>query len=33
MKIEKSWHEKIKEEIAKPYVQELKQFLEREKLF
>jgi uracil-DNA glycosylase len=31
MKIEKSWHEKLKEEIAKPYIQELKQFLQAEK--
>lgn len=31
MKIEKSWHEKLKEEIAKPYVQELKRFLQSEK--
>lgn len=31
MKIEKSWHEKLKEEIAKPYVADLKEFLEQEK--
>lgn len=31
MMIEKSWHEKLKEEIQKPYVKELKEFLEKEK--
>jgi len=31
MKIEKSWHEKLKNEINQPYVQELKKFLEEEK--
>lgn len=31
MKIEKSWHEKLKEEISKPYIAELKGFLESEK--
>lgn len=30
MKIEKSWHEKLKEEIAKPYVVQLKEFLTKE---
>ncbi len=30
MKIEKSWHEKLRGEIEKPYVQELKRFLEAE---
>ena len=29
--IEKSWHEKLKEEIQKPYIKELKEFLEKEK--
>jgi uracil-DNA glycosylase len=32
MKIEKSWHEKLKEELQKPYIQELKNFLEKEKV-
>lgn len=27
MKIEKSWHEKLKDEIEKPYIQKLKKFL------
>ena len=31
MRIEKSWHEKLKNEIEQPYIQELKNFLEREK--
>lgn len=31
MKIEASWHEQLREEIAKPYVAELKGFLEAEK--
>lgn len=31
MKIEKSWHAALKEEIEKPYIQKLKAFLEREK--
>lgn len=31
MKIEKSWHEKLKDEIAKPYVADLKTFLDEEK--
>lgn len=31
MKMEKSWHERLKSEIAQPYVQELKAFLEKEK--
>lgn len=31
MKIEASWHEKLKEEIAQPYVRELKEFLAQEK--
>ena len=31
MKIEKSWHEKLREEIAKPYIAELKEFLDKEK--
>ena len=31
MKIEKSWYEKLKNEINQPYVQELKKFLEEEK--
>jgi uracil-DNA glycosylase len=30
MRIEKSWHEKLKEELGKPYIQELKGFLESE---
>ncbi len=30
MKIERSWHERLKEEIAKPYVAELKAFLQQE---
>lgn len=31
MQIEKSWHEKLKEELQKPYIQDLKNFLEQEK--
>ncbi len=31
MTIEKSWHEKLKDEIALPYVQELKSFLQKER--
>ena len=31
MKLEKSWYEKLKNEINQPYVQELKNFLEHEK--
>ncbi len=31
MKLEKSWHETLKEEIKKPYIEELKAFLNREK--
>jgi len=31
MKLEKSWHAKLKTEIEKPYIQILKTFLEREK--
>jgi uracil-DNA glycosylase len=31
MKLEKSWYEKLKEEINQPYIQELKDFLEQEK--
>jgi len=31
MKLEKSWHEKLKNEISQPYIQELKAFLEQEK--
>jgi len=31
MKIEKSWHEKLKEELQKPYIAQLKEFLEEEK--
>jgi uracil-DNA glycosylase len=31
MKIEKSWHAKLKEEIEKPYIKILKEFLEKEK--
>lgn len=31
MKLEKSWHEVLKDEIAKPYVQKLKDFLAQEK--
>ncbi len=31
MQIEKSWHEKLKEEIKKPYIAELKKFLASEK--
>ena len=31
MKLEKSWHEKLKSELEKPYVQELKLFLQAEK--
>jgi uracil-DNA glycosylase len=30
MKIEKSWHERLREEISKPYVAELKEFLAKE---
>lgn len=32
MRLEKSWYEKLKEEIQKPYITELKAFLEQEKL-
>lgn len=32
MKLEKSWHEKLKREIEKPYVQELKHFLQSEEM-
>lgn len=32
MKLEKSWHERLEQEIRKPYVQTLKDFLVREKL-
>jgi uracil-DNA glycosylase len=31
MKLERTWHEQLKEEISLPYVQELKQFLSQEK--
>jgi uracil-DNA glycosylase len=31
MKLEKSWYEKLKNEINQPYIQELKKFLEEEK--
>ena len=31
MKLEKSWHEKLKNEISQPYIQDLKKFLEEEK--
>lgn len=31
MKLSKSWHEQLKEEIEQPYVQELKNFLSQEK--
>ncbi len=31
MKIEKSWYEQLKNEISQPYIQELKNFLEKEK--
>ncbi|HEX2579802.1 MAG TPA: uracil-DNA glycosylase [Rhabdochlamydiaceae bacterium] len=31
MKLEKSWYEKLKNEISQPYIQELKKFLEEEK--
>jgi uracil-DNA glycosylase len=31
MTIDKSWYEKLKDEIAKPYIGELKNFLEKEK--
>jgi len=31
MQIEKSWYEKLKNEISQPYIQELKKFLEEEK--
>ncbi len=31
MMIEKSWHEQLKEELHKPYIKELKAFLEKEK--
>lgn len=31
MKLEKSWHEKLKNEIQQPYIHELKNFLEKEK--
>jgi uracil-DNA glycosylase len=30
MKLEKSWYEKLKNEISQPYIQELKEFLEKE---
>lgn len=32
MKLEKSWHEKLKEELGQPYIRELKNFLAQEKL-
>jgi uracil-DNA glycosylase len=32
MLIDKSWHEKLKEELQKPYIKELKEFLEKEKV-
>jgi uracil-DNA glycosylase len=32
LKLEKSWHEKLKVELDKPYIQDLKQFLEEEKI-
>ena len=32
MKLEKSWYEKLKEELGQPYIQELKGFLAQEKL-
>jgi len=31
MKIEKSWHERLKDEITKPYIGQLKNFLEQER--
>ncbi len=31
MKLEKSWHDKLKEELEKPYIQDLKHFLQAEK--
>lgn len=31
MKLEKSWHEHLKNEISQPYIQDLKNFLEHEK--
>lgn len=31
MKLERSWHELLKDEIAKPYISDLKKFLEEEK--
>ena len=31
MKLEASWHRKLKEEISEPYIKELKAFLEKEK--
>jgi uracil-DNA glycosylase len=31
MKLEKSWYEKLQNEISQPYIQELKKFLEEEK--
>jgi uracil-DNA glycosylase len=31
MKLEVSWHQKLKDEISKPYVRDLKRFLEKEK--
>lgn len=31
MKLEKGWHEALKEELSKPYIQNLKSFLEEEK--
>lgn len=31
LRLEKSWYEQLKEEIAKPYVQDLKKFLDEEK--
>jgi uracil-DNA glycosylase len=33
MKLEKSWHEQLKNEIGQPYVQELKHFLDEEKKY
>ena len=32
MKLEKSWHEELKDEIQKPYIRDLKAFIEREKV-
>ena len=31
LKLEKSWHEELKDEIQKPYIRDLKAFLEKEK--